>query len=82
MGAKLPAGAGKIQHDLIFFQEDGVPMLNLSHPYDRWRYVLESRQVRYREPYDARHSHISWRLMVGANVLLVAQEDGHSVQPC
>jgi hypothetical protein len=50
------------------------------HPYGRWRYVLEKTKVRYREPYKARHSYIGWRLMSGANLLLVAKEDGHSTQ--
>lgn len=71
--------AGKISHDLVFFDEDGAPIINLSYPYRRWGYVLQSRKVRYREPYNARHSCISWRLMVGHNVMLVAEEDGHSV---
>lgn len=39
---------------------------------------FEKTQLRYREPYNARHSYISWRLMAGHNVLRVAQEDGHS----
>ncbi len=72
--------AGKIDHDLVFFQDDGAPIVNLSYPYDRWRYVLESRHVRYRDAYNPRHSYISWRLMIGTNILLVAEEDGHSVQ--
>ena len=42
--------------------------------------MVSKAQVRYREPYNARHSWISWRLMVGTNVLLVAKEDGHSIQ--
>src|SRR5690606_13189340 len=58
--------------------EDGSPIRNLSYPYDRWRYVLEKTRIPYREPYNARHSFVSWRLMVGHNVLLVAKEDGHS----
>jgi integrase len=70
---------GKIDHDLVFFDEDGAPIINLSYPYRRWGYVLESRKVRYREPYNARHSCVSWRLMAGHNVMLVADEDGHSV---
>jgi hypothetical protein len=70
---------GKIDHDLVFFDEDGAPIINLSYPYRRWGYVLESRKVRYREPYNARHSCVSWRLMAGHNVMLVAEEDGHSV---
>jgi hypothetical protein len=36
--------------------------------------------VRRRKPYTSRHSYISWRLMAGHNRLLVAQEDGHSVE--
>lgn len=71
---------GKIDHEFVFFQEDGSPILNLSYPYDRWRYILEKTSIRYREPYNARHSYISWRLMMGDNVLLVAKEDGHSPQ--
>jgi integrase len=76
------ARAGKIDidHQFVFFQEDGAPIVNLSYPYDRWRYVVEETLARYREPYNARHSYISWRLMAGHNLLLVAQEDGHSVQ--
>jgi len=32
--------------------------------------------IRYRKPYNSRHSYISWRLMVGHNRLLIAEEDG------
>jgi integrase len=71
---------GLIDHSFVFIQENGAPILNLSYPYDRWRYVLEKARLRYREPYNARHSYISWRLMLGDNVLLVAKEDGHSAQ--
>jgi integrase len=70
---------GKIDHAFVFFRQDGAPIINLSYPYDRWRYVLERTQTRYREPYNARHSYISWCLMIGKNILLVAKEDGHSV---
>jgi hypothetical protein len=37
-------------------------------------------KVRYREPYNARHSSVSWNLMVGKNPLWVAKQHGHSVQ--
>jgi len=33
--------ASIIDHDFLFFQENGAPILNLPYPYDRWRYVLE-----------------------------------------
>jgi integrase len=72
------AHAGKLAHNYLFCTGDGAPVLNLSYPYDRWRYVLEKTCIAYREPYNARHSFVSWRLMVGHNVLLVAKEDGHS----
>lgn len=54
--------------------------MHLSYPWKRWRYVLEVTAVRYREPYNARHSFISWSLMINKNLLKLAQEDGHSVQ--
>ena len=63
--------AGKIDHDLVFFQDDGAPIVNLSYPYDRWRYVLESRRIRYRDAYNPRHSYISWRLMIGTTASAV-----------
>jgi len=73
------AAAGKPDHGLLFFQADGARIDDLSYPYDRWRYIMEKTRIRYREPYNARHTYISWRLMAGHNVLLVAKEDGHSV---
>ena len=36
-------------------------------------------QVRYRDPYSARHSCVSWNLMAGKNILWVAKQHGHSV---
>jgi hypothetical protein len=35
---------------------------------------------RYREPYNTRHSSVSWNLMAGKNPLWVAKQHGHSVQ--
>lgn len=70
---------GRIQHEHVFFQQDGAPIGNLSYPYDRWRYVVQSAGVRYRDAYNARHSFISWSLMAGKPPLLLAEESGHSV---
>lgn len=36
--------------------------------------------ARYREPYQARSSYISWSLMIGKNIIKLAQEDGHSIE--
>jgi integrase len=52
--------------------------VNTFLPYRRWTEVLETLPLRYRKPYNSRHSFISWRLMIGHNRLLVAQEAGHS----
>jgi len=48
--------AGRIKHDFVFFRDDGKPIRNLKYVYMRWRYVIENLRVRYREPYNARHS--------------------------
>jgi hypothetical protein len=36
-------------------------------------------KLRYRKPYCARHSSVSWNLMIGKNPLWVAKQHGHSV---
>ena len=36
--------------------------------------------MRYREPYNARHSCVSWNLMLGKNLMWCARQHGHSVQ--
>jgi integrase len=72
---------GKINHDDLFFRDDGRPIRDLNHPYDRWRWTLRfTVKARYREPYNARHSFVSWNLMLGKNLLWVAKQHGHSVQ--
>jgi hypothetical protein len=73
--------AGKIKHEELFFKENGEPIRNLQYPYVRWRRTLAiTLKGRYREPYSARHSSVSWNLMVGKNPLWVAKQHGHSVQ--
>ena len=69
----------KFSHPCVFFTEGGEPFQTIYLPYNRWREIMDTLSVRYRKPYNSRHSYISWRLMVGHNRLLVAQEDGHSV---
>ena len=72
--------AGKIDHDLVFFKDDGEPIRSLKYPYMRWRYVMEKLGLRYRDPYTARHSCVSWHLMLGKNLVWCARQHGHSVQ--
>jgi integrase len=71
--------AGKLNHDQVFFQETGEPYRNLQHPGTRWRKTLSSLKLRYRRPYTARHSSVSWNLMIGKNALWVAKQHGHSI---
>ena len=71
--------AGLINHNFVFFSAVGEPLETTYLPYNRWTEVLETLPVRFRKPYNARHSYTSWRLMIGHNRLLVAYEDGHSV---
>jgi integrase len=73
------AAAGKIDHDHVFFLDSGAPIQNLQCPQIRWRKTLQSLKLRYRRPYTARHSSVSWNLMVGKNVLWVAKQHGHSI---
>jgi hypothetical protein len=37
--------------------------------------VDDDREARYREPYNTRHSFVSWNLMLGKNLLWVARQD-------
>jgi integrase len=71
--------AGIINHNFVFFSAVGEPLETTYLPYNRWTEVLSTLPVRFRKPYNARHSYTSWRLMIGHNRLLVAYEDGHSV---
>ncbi|HEY1890217.1 MAG TPA: DUF3596 domain-containing protein [Steroidobacteraceae bacterium] len=72
--------AGKIDHERLFFKASGEPIRNLQYPYARWRRTLGRLQnVRYRKPYCARHSSVSWDLMIGRSPLWVARQHGHSV---
>ena len=73
--------ASKIRHDFVFFMENGKPIRNLNYPWVRWRTTLQmSLKARYREPYCARHSSVTWNLLVGKNHLWVAKQHGHGVQ--
>ena len=72
--------AGQIHHDNLFFKEDGTPIRNLQYPWVRWRKTLQCMKARYRDPYNARHSSVSWNPMTGKKPLWVAKQHGHSVQ--
>lgn len=72
------AADGKIHHDYVFFLDSGERIENLGVAQVRWRRTLRSLKLRYRRPYTARHSSVSWNLMGGKNILWVAKQHGHS----
>jgi integrase len=57
--------AGKVHHDHVFFKDDGEPICSLQYVYGRWCSTIDRLAVHYRAPYNARHSCVSWHLMVG-----------------
>ena len=71
--------AGLIDHDLLFFQTSGEPIRSLLGPAYRWRQTLQRLRIRYRKPYAARHTSVSWNLMIGKSPLFNAKQHGHSV---
>jgi integrase len=70
---------GCIQHDSLFFDANGAPINRLQQVYGHWRQTLQRLAIRYRKPYAARHSSVSWDLMLGRNPLFVAKQHGHSL---
>jgi hypothetical protein len=56
-----------------------APIRRLYTPYSHWRTTLRRLPIRYRKPYAARHSSVSWDLMIGRNPLWVAKQHGHSL---
>ena len=71
--------AGRIDHEHLFFTAAGKPICRLYTAYSHWRSTLQRLPIRYRKPYAARHSSVSWDLMIGRNPLWVAKQHGHSL---
>jgi integrase len=59
----------RIDHKHVFFKDDGEPIRHLHYGWKRWRHSLERLDLRPRAPYKARHSFITWNLMIGKNPL-------------
>jgi integrase len=71
---------GKIDHERLFIKADGSAFHDLQVQQDRWNVTLPRIGVRRRDPYNARHSSVSWNLMVQPEKLLwIAEQHGHSV---
>ncbi len=72
--------AGKIRHEHLFFLEDGRPISDPEITRWRWSETIKALNIRRRGPYHARHSSVTWQLMLGKNLLWVAKQHGHSVE--
>jgi hypothetical protein len=46
----------------------------------RWSESIKALNIRRHGPYHARHSSVTWQLMLGKNLLWVAKQHGHSVE--
>jgi integrase len=71
--------AVRLHHQHLFFHENGEPIRRLHQVHRHWRLTLKRLAIRYRRPYTARHSSVSWDLMLGRNPLFVAKQHGHSL---
>jgi integrase len=70
--------AGLIEHEHLFFGADGAVIRHLQYVARRWRHSLSRLpDIRYRRPYNARHSSVSWNLMIGKSPLWVSKQHGH-----
>jgi integrase len=56
----------------------GKAFHDLQTPWRRWQATHKRLGIRHREPYRARHTSVSWNLMIGKNLLWVAEQHGHS----
>jgi hypothetical protein len=70
---------GRIDHDALFFKHDFQPIPDAKYPFERWHKTLKRLPLRYRKPYTARHTSVSWNLMRGRNPLWVAKQYGHRI---
>ncbi len=70
---------GRIDHDQLYFKHDGAPIRDLGYLTKCWRKSSERLGLRFRRPYCARHTSVSWNLMIGKNPLFVSRQHGHSV---
>lgn len=71
---------GRLRHSHLFFTEDGSPFRSIHESGERWAKTMARLGIRPRRPYCARHSCVSWNLMLGKNPLWVARQHGHSVR--
>lgn len=71
---------GAIRHNYLFFTASGESIETQLYTADRWRVTLKRLPIRYRRPYCARHSSVSWNLVTSKPPLYVSRQHGHSVE--
>lgn len=69
---------GIVDHDSLFFAQNGGPIRSLALTGRRWQSTLRRLAIRYRRPYMARSTSVSWNLMIGHEPQWVAGQHGHS----
>lgn len=62
----------------VFGLADGSPYHDLQTQWRHWQYTHKRLKIRYREPYQTRHTSVTWNLMIGKDLLWVAEQHGHS----
>lgn len=62
----------------VFTKADGFRWSDIQIQWKQWRHAHKRLGLRYREPYQARHSSVTWHLLIGSNPLWVAAQHGHS----
>ena len=75
---------GALPHQHIFTHADGKPLLDRESAYRRWykthhRLTKKDPKFHFRPPYAARHSSVTWHLMIGRSDRWTALNHGHSV---
>ncbi|MEW8560616.1 MAG: tyrosine-type recombinase/integrase [Candidatus Thiodiazotropha sp.] len=64
--------------DFVFMRmKQRGPLIDYEHLERPWRYIIARAKVRYRNPYQTRHTYASQLLSGGENPLFVAQQMGH-----
>lgn len=63
----------------VFVRDDGQGWHDLQVQTKRWAHTLKRLGVRYRRPYQMRHTSVTWNLLVGRNPLWVADQHGHGM---
>ena len=75
-------GKGRVRESPYIFppSKNGEHVKQTSDLHHQWRPALEALGIRYRPPYNCRHTYATICLMSGMNPAFISQQLGHSVQ--